>query len=327
MRKEKFVYNNQTLRYEKVVEPLRVIVLKILGFVSAVILAAVIIISIAYTYFPSPKEKALLREINQMEYKYITLNNKLDLMSKVLENVQERDGSVHRMMFGMDPIDQDVWNGGTGGHDKYSNLTDFKSTGDLLIATEDKLDKLMRQLSIQSQSLDEIEDLAADKEKMLASIPAIKPVRSDKLKRNIRALSGFGMRIHPIYKRRKMHAGIDFTSPKGTPIQVTGNGTVESVKRVKSGYGNHVIINHGYGYKTLYAHMEQIDVKRGQQVKRGQTIGTVGSTGTSTAAHLHYEVIHKGKKVNPIHYCMDGLTPKEYQELANMASISNQSFD
>ena len=327
MRKEKFVYNNQTLRYEKVVEPLRVIVLKILGFVSAVVLAAVIIISIAYTYFPSPKEKALIREIKQMEYKYITLNNKMGLMSKVLGNIQERDGSVHRMMFGMNPIDQDVWNGGTGGHDKYSNLTDYKSTGDLLIATEEKLDKLMRQFSIQSQSLDEIEALAADKEKMLASIPAIKPVRSDKLKRNIRALSGFGWRIHPIYKRRKKHTGIDFTSPQGTPIQVTGDGKVVSIKRNKSGYGNHVIIDHGYGYKTLYAHMYKVDVKRGQEVKRGQKIGTVGTTGTSTAPHLHYEVIYKGVKVNPIHYCMDGLSPKEYQELANLASISNQSFD
>lgn len=327
MRKEKFVYNNQTLRYEKVVEPLRVIILKILGFVSAVVLAAVIILSIAYTYFPSPKEKALMREIDQMEYKYTMLNNKLDLMSKVLTNVQERDGSVHRMMFGMDPIDQDVWNGGVGGHDKYSNLTEYKTSGDLLIATENKLDNLMRQMTLQSKSLDEIEGLAADKEKMLASIPAIKPVRSDKLKRNIRALSGFGWRIHPIYKRRKKHTGIDFTSPKGTPIQVTGDGKVSKILKKRSGYGNHVIIDHGYGYKTLYAHMDKIDVTVGQVVKRGQKIGTVGSTGTSTAPHLHYEVIHKGVKVNPIHYCMDGLTPKEYQELANLAAISNQSFD
>lgn len=327
MRKEKFVYNSQTLRYEKVVEPMRVIILKILGFVSAVVLAAVIIISIAYTYFPSPKEKALIREIEQMEYKYITLNNKLDLMSKVLGNIQERDGSVHRMMFGMDPIDEDVWNGGIGGHNMNNNLIEYKTSGALLKATEEKLDNLMRQVTIQSKSLDEIEELAADKEKMLASIPAIKPVRSDKLKRNIRALSGFGWRIHPIYKRRKMHSGIDFTSPKGTPIQVTGDGEVVKVLHKKSGYGKHVVVDHGYGFKTLYAHMNSIDVKKGQKVKRGQVIGTVGSTGTSTAPHLHYEVIHKGVKVNPIHYCMDGLTPKEYQELANMAAISNQSFD
>ncbi|MEO1410043.1 MAG: M23 family metallopeptidase [Bacteroidota bacterium] len=303
------------------------ILLRVLGFVSAVVLAAVIIISIAYTYFPSPKEKALMREINQMEYKYATLNNKMDLMSKVLNNVQERDASVHRMLFGMDPIDGDVWNGGIGGHDRYSNLTDYKSTGELLRATEGKMDKLMRQVSIQSQSLDEIEVLAADKEKMLASIPAIKPVRSDKLKRNIRSLSGFGWRLHPIYKRRKMHTGLDFTSPSGTPIQATGDGIVTAVKKIKNGYGNHVIIDHGYGYKSLYAHMSKIEVQRGQKVQRGQQIGAVGNTGTSTAPHLHYEVIFKGKKVNPIHYCMDGLTPEQYQELVNEAAIPNQSFD
>ena len=327
MRKEKFVYNTQTLRYEKVVEPLKTKVLRVLGFLSAVIVAAIIIISIAYSYFPSPKEKALLREIEQMEYKYIALNNQMDLLGKVLNNVQERDASVHRMLFGMDPLDQDVWEGGVGGSDKYSNLTKFKNTGELLIATQEKADKLGLQLTIQSKSLDTLTSLAKDKEKMLACMPAIKPVASDKLNRNIRALSGFGMRIHPIFKRRKMHTGIDFTSPSGTSIQATGDGRVESIKKNKSGYGHHIIIDHGYGYKTLYAHLSKIEVKRGQQVKRGQHIGAVGSTGTSTAPHLHYEVIYKGKKVNPIHYCMDGLTPQQYKELVDLASVSNQSFD
>lgn len=327
MGKEKFVYNTQTLRYEKVVEPLKVKLLRIFGFISAVLFAAVIIISVAYTYFPSPKEKSLIREIEQMEYKYMALNNQLDLMDKVLANIHERDGSVHRMLFGMDPIDGDVWNGGTGGRDKFNNLVKYKNTSDLLMATQEKVDRLKSQLTVQSKSLDEIVDLANDREKMLASIPVIKPIRSDKLKRNIRSLSGFGYRIHPIFKKRRMHTGIDFTSPSGTAIQATGDGVVSKVSKSRSGYGHHVIIDHGYGYKTLYAHMQDIEVKKGQSVKRSQTIGTVGSTGTSTAPHLHYEVIYKGKKVNPIHYCMDGLTPEEYQELANMAAISNQSFD
>jgi len=327
MRKEKFVYNTQTLRYEKVVDPLRVKLLKFLGFICAVGVSAVIVISIVLAYFPSPKEKALLREIEQMKFQYMALNSDFDMMSKVLNNIHERDASVHRMIFGMEPVDQDVWNGGTGGSAKYNNLTKFKNSGELLISAKTEVDKIKNKLAVQSKSLDEITALAKDRENMWASIPAIKPVRSDKLKRNIHRLSGFGMRMHPIFKRHRMHKGIDFTCPKGTPIQATGNGKVIKVAKLKSGYGTHVIIDHGYGYKTLYAHMSKIDVKKGQQVQRGQVIGEVGSTGTSTAAHLHYEVIHRGNKVNPIHYCMDGLTPKEYQELANMASVTNQSFD
>ncbi|MFT4664862.1 MAG: hypothetical protein ACI8YQ_000067 [Polaribacter sp.] len=327
MKKEKFVYNTSTLRYEKVVEPLRVRLLKIFGFVSAVVLAAFIIISIAFTFFPSPKEQALIREIEQMKMQTAAINSEMENMSKVLGNIQDRDASVHRMMFGMDPIDQDVWEGGVGGSEKYEDLSNFKYSGELLITTRQKLEKLKRQLTLQSKSLDEVVKNAEDKEVMLACVPAIKPVRSDRLKRNIRSLSGFGMRFHPIWKRRKMHYGIDFTCPSGTPIQATGDGKISRIERRKSGYGNNVIIDHGYGFKTLYAHMKNIDVKLGQKVTRGQQIGTVGTSGTSTAPHLHYEVHNKGKKVDPIHYCMDGLSVEEYQELANMAATTNQSFD
>ena len=327
MRKEKFIYNTQTLRYEKVVEPLKIKILRGLGFLSAVIVAAVVIISIAFAYFPSPKEKTLMREIDQMKYQFMSMNSDFEMMSKVINNLQERDASVHRMIFGMDPIDPDVWNGGTGGYDKYSNLTKYKNSGELLIEAKESLEKLKSQMTIQSKSLDEITDLAKDREKMLASIPAIKPVSSDKLKRNIVKLSGFGMRLHPIFKRHKMHTGIDFTCPSGTPIQASGDGKVINIRKLKSGYGTHVIIDHGYGYQSLYAHMSAVDVKKGQQVKRGQRIGAVGSTGTSTAPHLHYEVIHRGKKVNPIHYCMDGLTPAEYKDLVDLAAATNQSFD
>ncbi len=327
MRKEKFVYNTQTLRYEKVVEPLKVKLFRIFGFLSAVTVAAIVIISIAYTYFPSPKEQALNREINQMKSQLSVISTDYDELSKVLDNIQDRDANVHRMIFGMDPIDNAVWNGGIGGADRYSNITMYKNSGDALISINQKIDKLKRQLVVQSKSLDEVEGLAMKREDMLASIPAIKPVRSDRLKRNIRSLSGFGMRLHPIYKRRKMHTGIDFTAPKGVAIHATGNGTVYAIKRLKSGYGTHVIIDHGYGYKTLYAHMSAVDVKQGQKVTRGQEIGKIGNTGTSTAPHLHYEVIYQGNKVNPIHYCMDGLSDQEYQQLVNMAATPNQSFD
>lgn len=328
MRKEKFVYNTQTLSYEKVVEPLKIKIFRVLGFVCGVIVSSIIIISLAFYHFPSPKEEALMREISQLKTQYSSINQDIDILSKVLTNIQDRDANVHRIIFGMDPIDENVWNGGVGGHNKYNtSLTKYKSTGDLLIESREKLDKLKRQLAIQSKSLDEVEDLASKREDMMASVPAIKPIRSDHIQKNIGSLSGFGMRMHPVFKRRKMHTGIDFTCPLGTPIHASGDGKITAIEYPKSGYGTHVIIDHGFGYRSLYAHMSAVDVTLGQKVKRGQVIGKVGSTGTSTAPHLHYEVIHKSKKVNPIHYCMDGLSDMEYQQLVNMASISNQSFD
>ncbi len=327
MRKEKFVYNKQTLRYEKVVEPIRVKIIRGFAFLSAVLVFSTVVVAIAYTYFDSPKEKILKREIEQMKNQYTALNEEINLYSKVLNNLQERDKGVHRMIFGMDPIDEDVWNAGVGGSEKYSHLTRYKNTGDLMINVTERLDRLGRQMAIQSESLDEITGLTKEKEKMFAALPSIKPVREDKLKRNIRFLSGFGRRLHPIHKVRKMHAGIDFTAPTGTPIYVTGDGTVERVENRKGGYGKNVIIDHGYGYKTLYAHMSKIDVKRGQKVTKGEVIGKVGNTGLSSGPHLHYEVRYKGKAVNPIHFVMDGLTTEEYKNLVEMASINNQSFD
>ncbi|MEO1436744.1 MAG: M23 family metallopeptidase, partial [Bacteroidota bacterium] len=195
----------------------------------------------------------------------------------------------------------------------------------LMVELTSKIDRLGRQITIQSKSLDTIAGMFVEKEKMLAAIPSIRPVRS--LTREIKLFSGFGMRLHPIHKVKKMHFGIDFTAPKGTPVYATGNGKVVEVKRSRTGYGNKVVIDHGYNYRTLYAHLNTVNVKVGQKVLKGELIATIGNTGTSTAPHLHYEVIHKNQKVNPIHFCIDGLTPEEYREMAEMASIPNQSFD
>ena len=327
MGKEKFVYNTHTLRYEKVEVTFRERFLKVFGFTSAVFVSGVLFTLLVWKFFPSPQEEALMREIDQMKTQYMNVTEDFTVMSKVLENIQERDASVHRMMFGMDPIDPNIWNGGIGGHNKYADIVMHQRSGEVLVSTFEKVDKLKRQLKMQSESLDTIISMAKDRETMLASIPSIKPVRSDKLARNVQFLSGFGYRIHPILKVRKMHTGIDFTAPKGTPIQATGDGVVERVEYSGSGYGHNVVINHGFGFKTLYGHMHRIDVRKGQKVKRGQTIGVVGDTGTSTAPHCHYEIILKGQKINPIHYCVDGLTPKEYQELVEMAATANQSMD
>lgn len=325
MRREKFIYNTQTLRYEKVVEPLSATLLRIFGFVCAAVFSAFILTLLSHRYFPSPNERVLQAEINQLKTELESAGEEVSLLSQALSNVKKRDAYAHRMIFGMDPIDEAVWEGGVGGHDEYENYRQFRYSGDVMAGVREKIDLLKRQMDMQSRSLDTIINLAEAKEAMLSAIPSIKPVRGDKT-RSVNVLSGFGFRIHPIHKIRKMHNGIDFTAPTGTPIQATGAGRVVKAGS-GSGFGNHVIIDHGYGYKTLYAHMSRLDVREGQTVKRGQPIGKVGSTGTSTAPHCHYEVHYRGMPINPIQFVTDGLTPTEYQELVRASEASNQSFD
>lgn len=326
MRKEKFIYNTQTLRYEKVVEPLRTTLLRFLGIGCAVFFTGLLFTLVLHKYFPSPNEKALMGEIKVLKGELNAVSQSYDEITAIMADVKERHDYAHRLIYGMDPIDDGIWEGGIGGHDKYKNLRQFKSSGELMAEVETKIDKVKQKLDVYSGSLTDVIELAKEKEKMLACMPSIKPVRSDKLARSVKLLSGFGYRMHPIYKVRKMHTGIDFTAPRGTPIQATGNGVVVQAGQ-GSGYGNRVIIDHGYGYETLYGHMQRIDVKVGQKVSRGEQIGLVGNTGASTAPHCHYEVIVKGEKVNPIQFVLDGLTPEEYQELVNASATENQSFD
>ncbi len=327
MTKDKYYFNTQTLRYEKVVSSPRMKLLKITGIIGGVFVAALVIVSLMSNLLhSSPKEMALEREMTQMMDHYQNLEVQVEDMTQVLQNIQERDASVHRMVFGMNPIDGNIWNGGIGGHDKKAKLTNFKNTGKLLLSSKEKAERLAHQLRVQSRSLDEIEKMAINKGDKFASMPLIAPIRKDKLKRRIHLLSGFGKRMHPIYKVMKMHAGIDFTAPKGTPIQATGNGKIITAKRSPS-YGRYVVVRHNDEYETLYAHMDKILVKKGQIVKRGEQIGTVGNTGRSTAPHLHYEVHQKGRPVNPIGYCIDGLSPKEYEALVTSASKMTQSLD
>jgi len=327
MRKEKFVYNTHTLRYERVEESLSAKIIRVFGFMCAAIFTAFLFTLILHRYFPSPTERALIQEIDQMSKEYGNLINDFKTLSGELEHLQERDAYAYRMVFGMEPIDEAILQGGVGGHDEFNRFRTMKNAGSLLIEANQKVRKLKHQMVLQSKSLDTIISASKEKEKMLAAIPSIKPVNQDRLPRAVRQLSGFGYRIHPIYKSRKMHWGVDFTAPTGTPVQASGDGVVKRVERRSTGYGWNVIIDHGYGYQTLYAHFSKILVKKGEKVKRGQQIGLVGTTGTSTAPHCHYEVMFKGKKVNPINYVLDGLTPDEYRELVNAASAVNQSMD
>ncbi len=327
MADKKYVYNESTLSFEEYRTPGKFRLFTLFGYLCATVVTSALFFFLHNTYFPSQKELALMRELDQMKYQYASVSDQIDMLSSDLQNVQERDAGIHRFMLGMEPIDESVWEGGTGGTDKYAHFIKFPNSGEILVETKEKVDKLMLQLKLQKRSLDTILQRATDRADMIASIPSIKPVRIDLLKKNLNAMSGFGIRLHPVHKVDRMHTGIDFTAPRGTPIQATGNGKVIKAERERFGYGNHVIIDHGYGYTTLYGHMMTIQVREGDEIKKGQTIGLIGNTGQSTAPHLHYEVRLKGNPVDPIIYCMDDLSPGEYQSLVERAKLENQSFD
>lgn len=325
-RKEKFVYNIHTLTYEKVVVPFKTRIWQIFGFFSVVLVTSLGLLAVFYTIFPSPREQQLLDQIDMMDTKYKQLTSQVEVMGKVLENIQDRDANVHRSVFGMNPIDQGMWMAGKGNHEVHPELSAFKYGSGSIRETIEKMDLLSRQLVLQSRSLDTLQELASNQQNMLASIPNVKPVREDMMQKAMSVVSGFGYRIHPVYKVRKFHAGMDFPARIGTAIQASGDGVIAEAGW-HQGYGNCVKISHGYGYETLYGHMNRIVVRQGEKIKKGQKIGEVGDTGLSTAPHLHYEVHYKGSPVNPVNFCMDKLTPAEYQEMVNASMRANQSLD
>ncbi|MFP4046814.1 MAG: M23 family metallopeptidase [Bacteroidales bacterium] len=323
MMKYKYKYNPRTVRYEKVKLTWKDKLYRFLTYFSATILIAIMYNFVFSIFFDTPKEKGLQRENRQLKLQYELLNKRFALVENTLENLQQRDNSIYRVIFETDPIPASVREAGFGGTDRYENLKGFENS-EIVVKTATRLDKLSKQLYVQSKSYDEIVDLAKNKEDMLASIPAIMPISNRDL---TRTASGFGWRIHPIYKIKKFHQGMDFTAPTGTEIYATGDGVVEKVKNSLRGYGKHVVVNHDFGYKTLYAHLNDFNVRRGQRVKRGDVLGYVGNTGLSTAPHLHYEVQKDDSAVNPIHYYFNDLTPEQYEKMIVISSNSGQTFD
>jgi murein DD-endopeptidase MepM/ murein hydrolase activator NlpD len=323
MAKVKYYYDTKTLSYKRIELSVANKIKKILYFFFGSALTGFFMVVIFLQFFDSPKEKILNREIQQLSIQYKILGNKLKNAEIVLDDLQKRDDNIYRLIFEADPIPKSIRKAGYGGVNRYQDLTGFKNS-ELVISTSKKIDQVTKQLYIQSKSFDEIIELAQNKTTMLASIPAIQPVSNKDLSR---MASGFGNRIHPIYKTRKFHAGMDFSAKTGTPIYATGDGEISKIKRSRKGYGNHVVINHGFGYKTLYAHMSKYIVKKRQKVKRGDIIGYVGNTGTSVAPHLHYEVHKDGKKINPVNFYYNDLTPEQFEKMLLISSQSNQSFD
>lgn len=295
--------------------------LKVFSILSSGMVLAAVAMVIFYSFFDSPKEKILKREIEEYKLQYDIMNNRLSQMSTVLEDLQQRDDNIYRMIFEAEPVPDNVRKAGYGGEDRYARFNGMENEA-LLKSTSQKLDLISRQLYVQSKSYDEVINMVRNKEKMLACIPAIQPVQ----KNRCAIVSGFGYRIHPIYKTLRMHTGIDFAAKTGTPIYATGDGTVVDPKGNESGYGIVCVISHGYGYQSLYGHMSRMIVKPGEKVKRGQLIGYVGSTGASTAPHCHYEVIKNGQKIDPVHFFYNDLSPAEYEEVIKVASRVTQSL-
>ncbi|MCB9191159.1 MAG: peptidoglycan DD-metalloendopeptidase family protein [Flavobacteriales bacterium] len=323
MSKVKFQFDKRTLTYRKVELSTKQRLLTVLGWLAGASVFAFLVIILFTTFFDSPKEKRLKREIAQLEIQYKLLGNRMNRVDQVLAELQEKDDDIYRVIFEAEPIPNSVREAGFGGVNRYKDLERLDNA-DIVIGTTKRLDELTKKLVVQSRSFDEVITLAKNKEEMLASIPAIQPVSNEKL---TRVASGFNWRIHPIYKVRHFHTGIDFTAPRGTEIYATGDGVIEDVVSKGRGYGNHVIVDHGFGYQTLYAHMSRFKVRKGEKVKRGDVIGYVGSTGTSTAPHLHYEVIKNGEKINPMNFFFNDLSPEEYEKVIELSSQSNQSFD
>lgn len=323
MPKTKYKFNHETLSFDKIRLGLRQTFLRLFGyFIASLFLAGIYGFIFAFI-FDSPQEKALKREIAQLTLQYELMNKEMENVEKVLLHLQETDDNLYRTIFETEPVASSFREGGIGGVNRYEELEGF-SNSELVIETARRLDRIRKKIYVQSESFDELIAYAREKEEMLSSIPAIQPVSNSDLKRTA---SGFGYRIHPIYKISKFHSGMDFTAPTGTDVYSTGNGVVREVKSARRELGNHIIIDHGFGYQTIYAHLDRFNVRVGQKVKRGDIIGFVGSTGLSTAPHLHYEVHVNGRPVDPAMYYFNDLTPEEYERMLEISSKSGQTFD
>jgi murein DD-endopeptidase MepM/ murein hydrolase activator NlpD len=323
MPKSRYKFNPESLSFDKIRLGVGAMLLRGLAYFVGSLLVALVYYLIFAIFVDSPKEKTLLREIDQLTLQYDLIHREMDNLEKVIGQLQETDDNLYRTVFEAEPIPATLREGGVGGINRYKELEGFDNSS-IVIETTKELDRIRKKVYLQSKSFDDLITLAMRKEEMLRSIPAILPISNKDL---TRTASGYGLRIHPIYKIIKFHSGMDFTAPSRTDVYVTGDGTVASVISSKRGLGNHIIINHGYGYTSLYAHLDQFNVRAGQKVRRGDIIGFVGSTGLSVAPHLHYEIKLNGTYVDPVNYYFNDLTPGEYERMIEIASKTGQSFD
>lgn len=322
MARIKYYYDTETCRYEKTKTNIWEVIANILGFILLSIIMSILIIKFYSYAFDSEKEADLRKENEGLKARIENFNSKIELLNEELAVLEKKDKDIYRVIFKAEPYQEK--NTVVDTHNDNLDLTSIGTSEKIIKATTQKINELKERLGIQKKSYDEIVQLSSKKQSMLASIPAIRPLENQ----DINSLaSGFGFRIHPIYKVLKMHTGLDFSAKTGTPIHATGDGVVVIAANLSNeGYGNQVEIDHGYGLRTKYAHMSKFHTHVGKRVKRGEIIGEVGNTGTSVAPHLHYEVIKSGQKVNPVNYFYNDITPAEYQRLIEISKVENQSL-
>lgn len=324
MARIKYYYDTETCKYERIKTSTGDIILNAFGILCLGVTIAASLLIVGGTYFESPKELLLRNEVKEMEFYYENLSAEVEKLQQQLSNIEYRDDNIYRVVLGAEPIDKSIREAGVGGLDRYEDIKNKSILhADLIVKLSESVDNLRRKIYIESKSQDDVVGLAESKEKLFAAIPAIQPVANKQL---IALASGFGLRIHPIYKVKKMHTGIDFAAAIGTPIYATADGVIDKLDVSFSGYGKMIEIDHGFGYRTRYAHMHGFAVRQGQKIKRGDLIGYVGDTGLSTAPHLHYEVFVNGVHANPVHYFFNDLNPAEYEKIIELASIENQSL-
>jgi murein DD-endopeptidase MepM/ murein hydrolase activator NlpD len=319
----KYKFNPESLSFVKIRLGIGEILLRFLAYFIGSVLIAVLYWIVFAAFFESPREKALKREVQQLTIQYDLINREMGNVENVLDDLQKTDDNLYRTIFEAEPIPVTLREGGVGGVNRYKSLEGYRNSN-LVIETVNRLDKIRKKVYIQSKSFDDLIGLAKNKEEMLRSVPAIIPISGKDL---TRIASGFGLRIHPIYKIIKFHYGMDFTAPAGTDVYATGNGVVAEVQASQRGLGKNIVIDHGFGYSSTYAHLSNFNVRVGQKVQRGDVIGFVGNTGTSIANHLHYEIKLNGVNVDPVNYYFEDLSPAEYERMIEIASKTGQSFD
>lgn len=323
MKKIKYYYNTHTLRYEKLETPLRVKLLRVFAFIATALVTSIIISYLAFQFVGSPGEKLLRVQNERLQDQYEDLSEQVKALQQAMSELEKRDNTVYRSIFEADPIPDSIR---AQAMEKQKEIAKIERMGDMEVvqSVQNTIRNLMSRVQVQKKSYEELKTLMNNKEKILAATPAIQPLANKDL---TRIASGFGHRIDPVYKTIKMHAGLDFAAPQGTPIYATANGRVKLTGYSDRGYGNHVIIDHGFGYETLYGHMLRIKARSGQRVNRGEVIGYVGSTGKSTGPHCQYEVHKNGNKLDPVYLFYNDLTPQQFNELLKRAQAANQSFD
>ena len=324
MKKIKYFYNTHTLRYEKLVTPFRVKLLRLFGILSGLIVASTIVIYLYIRFFPKPTDIEVNRKYELLKENYNQVNDKVKSLQQQMASLEKRDNEVYRSIFEANPLPDSAR---AKLIEQQKEIEKIKDMGDFELGKDiaSQLNNISARVLFQFKSYDNIALLIKNQDVKLASIPAIQPVSNKQLGH---IASGFGMRIDPVYGTPKMHKGLDFTAPQGTPIYATGNGIVTTANGSNGGFGNHVVINHGYGYESLYGHMVRIKVHQGQRIKRGEVIGWVGSTGKSTGPHCHYEVHINGQEVDPVYFFYSDLNAEQYDRLLKLAANgSAKSFD